>query len=106
MRPVQKLMTAAIAATACAAALSLPATTAAAETDKPRATSFAPDFYNREVDKYLDYIARMSPENRSKLMQMQDKLMQMEMDQKKMDMEMTKAKRDIEMFILIYGGGK
>jgi hypothetical protein len=94
-------------ATACATALSISTQAAAAEGEVHRQTSFAPDFYNREVDKYLEYIARMSPENRTKLMQMQDKLMQMEMDQKsammKMEMEIAKMRRDMEMFIINSG---
>jgi hypothetical protein len=62
----------------------------------------APDefFYNR--------IARMSAEDRAKLMAMQDKLMQMEMDQKmammKMDNEKARMRRDLEMFILSHAG--
>jgi len=68
-----------------------------------RGSGFAPDFYSRELDQYRDYIARMTPENRAKLMAMQDKLMQMEMDHKsammKMEMEMAKARRDMEFFI-------
>jgi hypothetical protein len=67
------------------------------------------DFYKSMTAQYRDYIARMSPENRAKLMAMQDKMMQMEMDQKstqmKMEMEVAKAKRDIELFILTFGRG-
>jgi hypothetical protein len=104
---LKQLVAAGLIATAGAAALPSSALAAADESPTQRGFGFAPDFYNRELDRYRDYIARMTPENRAKLMQMQDKLMQMEMDQKsammKMEMEMTKARRDMEFFILNSG---
>ena len=95
-----KLLASGLIATAAVAGL--PATALA--DDVP--AGYGTDYYRSTVSQYRDYIARMSADNRTKLMAMQDKLMQMEMDQRKTDMEMMKAKRDIEMFILIYGGGK
>ncbi len=103
MQTFRKLLAAGLIATAAVAAL--PAT-ALAGTGEDSQFGSGTDFYRSMVSQYRDYIARLSTDNRGKLMAMQDKLMQMELDQKKMDMEMTKAKRDIEMFILIYGGGK
>jgi len=62
------------------------------------------------VTEYRDFIARMSPENRTKMMAMHDKVMQMEMDQKsmqmKMGMDLAKARRDLELFILSNSGGR
>jgi hypothetical protein len=55
------------------------------------------------VSQYREYIAKMSPENRAKMLAMYDKVMQMEMDMKsaqmKMDMDLAKARRDLELFI-------
>jgi len=62
------------------------------------------DFYKSMVSEYREYIAKMSPADRAKLMAMQDKLMQMEMDKQstdmKMDMEIAKMKRDMQMMII------
>ncbi len=103
MLTFKKLLAAGLIATAAAAAL--PATALASPGEDAQFGS-GTDFYRSMVSQYRDYIARLSTDNRTKLMTMQDKLMQMELEQKKMDMEMAKAKRDIEMFVLIYGGGK
>ncbi len=103
MLTFKKLLAAGLIATAAAVALPAQALAGAGE---DASYGYGTDYYRSMVSQYRDYIARLSADNRTKLMAMQDKLMQMEMDQKKMDMEMTKAKRDIEMFILIYGGGK
>jgi replicative superfamily II helicase len=107
MNPIQRLAGVALVAAAGAFALAAPSFAAIEDAASWRDTSFAPDYYNREIDKYRDYIARMSPENRAKLAAMQDKLMQMEMDHKmatmKMDMEMAKARRDMELFIIQSG---
>jgi len=104
---LNQLIAAVLIATAGAAALPSSALAAADEPPAQRGSGFAPDFYSRELDQYRDYIARMTPENRAKLMAMQDKLMQMEMDHKsammKMEMEMAKARRDMEFFILNSG---
>ena len=107
MQSLKRLIAAVLIATSGAAALYSSALAAADESPAPRGSGFAPDFYNREADQYRDYIARMSPENRAKLMAMQDKLMQMEMDHRsmmmKMEMEMAKARRDMQFFILNSG---
>src|SRR6266478_306768 len=107
MQSLNRLIAAVLIATAGATALPSSALAAADEPPAHRGSGFAPDFYNRELDQYRDYIARMTPENRAKLMAMQDKLMQMEMDHKsmmmKMEMEMAKARRDMEFFILNSG---
>jgi hypothetical protein len=99
MHSLKQLVAAGLIAMSGAAALS---SSAFAATDER--TGYGTDFYRSMTMEYRDYIARMSPENRAKLMAMQDKLMQMEMDQKstmmKMDMEMAKARRDIDLFIL------
>jgi succinate dehydrogenase/fumarate reductase flavoprotein subunit len=106
MKTLQHCIVAGLIAAGTAAAFVLPVTAAADESIE-RGSSFAPDFYNREVGQYHAYIARMSPENRAKLMAMQDKIMQMEMERKsmmmKMDMELEKAKRDMDFFILNAG---
>lgn len=66
-----------------------------------------PDFYAWRMQNYQTQIMHMSPDNRMKLMAMQDKLMQMEMDHAsmtmKMEMETAKMRREIEMFILTAG---
>jgi hypothetical protein len=103
MQTLKKLIAAVLIATAGGTVL---ATSAFAAGDEPSQRGFVhgTDYSAFQMDQYHTYIAHMSPENRSKLMAMQDKLMQMEMDHKmmdmKMDMEMAKAKRDIEMFII------
>jgi hypothetical protein len=80
-------------------------TFALAASDEPAQHGYVhgADYSMFQMDRYHEDIAHMSPEDRSKLMAMQDKLMQMEMDhassQMKMDMEMAKAKRDMQMFI-------
>jgi hypothetical protein len=89
---------------AAAGASILPSLAFAAGDEPPqRGFVHGSDYGAFQMEQFHDYIARMSPENRSKLMAMQDKLMQMEMDHKmmdmKMDMEMAKAKRDLDMFI-------
>jgi hypothetical protein len=107
MQNMKQLVAALLIATAGTVAQALPVRAAADEAPARPDIGFAPDFYVKEVNQYRDYIARMSPENRTKLMAMQDKLMQMEMDRKsatmKMDMEMAKARRDMELFILSSG---
>jgi hypothetical protein len=64
------------------------------------------DFIKSMVSQYRDYIAKMSPENRAKMLAMHDKVMQMEMDMKsaqmKMDMDLAKARRDLELFIMTH----
>ncbi|MBV8634092.1 MAG: 50S ribosomal protein L29 [Burkholderiaceae bacterium] len=61
------------------------------------------DYARWQMEQYHSEIAHMSADERSKLMAMQDKLMQMEMEHAtaklKMDMELAKARRDIEMYI-------
>jgi hypothetical protein len=76
----------------------LSASAGAGEPSGQRSSGFAPDFYNREVDRYREYIARTTPENRAKSMVMQDKLMHTEMDRKStpMKMDVTKVGRDKE----------
>ena len=106
MKNFKQFLAAGAIAAIGATALALPSV-AAADESAERGSSFAPEFYNREVGQYHAYIARMSPENRAKLMAMQDKIMQMEMERKsmmmKMDMELEKAKRDMDFFILNSG---
>lgn len=61
------------------------------------------DYATYQMEQYHNEIEHMTPDERSKLMAMQDKLMQMEMDhaaaKMKMEMESAKAQRDIQMFI-------
>jgi hypothetical protein len=106
---MKRLAIAGLVATSVGVALPV---TAATQDMEPPQTGFVrgPDSYTwrmEELSQYRAYIQHMSPENRMKLMGMQDKMMQMEMDHKstmmKMDMEMAKARRDIEMFILSAG---
>jgi hypothetical protein len=84
----------------------LPARAHAAEDEAPAQHGFVhgEDFYAFRMEHYRDLIMRMSPDDRSKLMAMQDKVLQMEMDKQsavmKMDMEITKMKRDMEFFVL------
>jgi hypothetical protein len=107
MNSLKQLLVTGLIAAAGTAALSLPLAATAADASPEHGASFAPEFYNREVGQYHAYIARMSPENRAKLMAMQDHIMQMEMERKstmmKMDMEMEKARRDMDFFILNSG---
>lgn len=80
-------------------------TLALAGSSQPQQQGFAhgADYAMYLMEQNHDEISRMSPEDRSKLAAMQDKLMQMEMDHEavemKMAMEMDKAKRDLQMFI-------
>jgi hypothetical protein len=105
MQVLKKLIVAGLIATAGVAALP---SLAFADSGEFRIGG-STDFYRSMTAEYRDYIARMSPENRAKLVVMHDKLMQMEMEQKsmqmKMEMELAKAKRDMELFILTYGKG-
>ena len=101
MQVLKKLIVSSLIAMASVAAL---APSALAGPDDRFIGNGSTDSYRSMVTEYREYIARMSPENRAKLMTMQDKMMQMEMDQKstqmKMEMDMAKARRDIELFIL------
>jgi len=102
MKNVKRLIVAGLIATAGVAALS----TSAFAADEPQQHGFArgPEFSEWRMEQYRDMIARMTPEDRMKLMAMQDKVMQMEMEQKsmmmKMEMDIMKAKRDMEFFVL------
>ena len=84
----------------------MPMVAAAATGTETSGSAYAngPDWIGWRLESYRNYVAQMSPENRTKLAAMQDKLLQMEMDQKsammKMDMEIAKTRRDMEMFIL------
>ena len=81
MKSLKQLLVAGLIATCGAATPVLPSLAIASEPTESESgfAPFAPDLYNREVAQYHAYIARMSPENRAKLMAMQDKIMQMEM---------------------------
>src|SRR6266478_5338133 len=98
MQVLKQLVAVVLIATTGAAALPSSALAGADEPSAQRGSGFAPDFYNREQDRYHYYIAGKRPENRGKSMVMQDKLMHTEMDRKStpMKMEMTKAGRDME----------
>jgi len=102
MQTFKQFVLTALIATAGVTALP---TLAAAAVNEPQQQGFAhgADYATFQMDRYHDEIAHMSTEDRSKLMAMQDKLMQMEMDQAsahmKMEMEIAKAKRDMQMFI-------
>jgi len=102
MQTIKQLVLAVLITTAGVTAIPTLALAAAGE---PQQQGFAhgADYATFQMDRYRDEIARMSPEDRTKLMAMQDKLMQMEMDQAsahmKMEMEMAKVKRDMQMFI-------
>jgi hypothetical protein len=97
MNKVRQLVGAGLLSIAIGAALSAPAFAQSAYAD-------GPDWIGPRLESYHNYIAQMSPDNRAKLMAMEDKLMQMEMDRKsstmKLDMEIAKARRDMQMFIL------
>src|SRR6266403_1690985 len=98
MQFLKQLVAAVLIATTGGAALPSSALAGADEPSGQRSSGFAPDFYNREVDRYREYIARTTPENRAKSMVMQDKLIHTEMDRKStpMKMEVTKAGGDME----------
>ncbi len=97
----QLLLTGALAA---AALVSLSPAAYAAQ-NEPAQTGFVHgvDYAMHQMDQYHTEIEHMSQDERSKLMVLQDKLMQMEMDHAaanmKMEMEEAKARRDIQMFI-------
>ena len=88
---------------ATAGATAIPTLALAAGEPLQQGFAHGADYATFQMDRYHDEISRMSPEDRTKLMAMQDKLMQMEMDQAsahmKMEMEIAKAKRDMQMFI-------
>src|SRR5271156_2772526 len=102
MYSLKQLLAASLIAGAGFAAIASPAFAA---DNEPAQRGFAhgSDYATYQMEQYHSEIARMSPDERSKLMAMQDKLMQMEMDSAtaklKMDMEISKAKRDIEMYV-------
>jgi len=102
MQTLYRLIVAGLVATAGPAAL-LSMTAVSAQEPAQHGFARGTESYEYRMDQYHEAIAHMSPENRSKLMAMQDHIMQMEMDRKtsmaKMDMEMAKAKRDMEMFV-------
>ncbi len=104
---MNKLKQLIVAGLVAASALSaLPAM--AAESAEQQGFAHGPSYYAMQMEAYKADIARMTPEDRTKLVAMQDKLMQMEMDgatvKMKMDMEMAKMKRDIDMFVLTHSG--
>jgi hypothetical protein len=107
MYTLKQLFAASLIATS---AITILPTVAAAEPFNQEQQGFAhgPSYYIMQMDAYKAEIARMSPEDRTKLVAMQDKLMQMEMDgassKMKMEMEMGKMKRDIDMFVLTHSG--
>lgn len=107
MNAFKQLVVASLIATA--GMIALPGTALAGQ-EYGSQSSFVhgPDYYSYQMEKYNEQIARMSQEDRAKLMAMQDKLMQMEMDhassEMKMEMDTAKAKRDIEMFIVSASG--
>lgn len=102
MKTLKQLVITTVLATASLAAFSTP--TFAAQEETPQ-NSFVrgADYAMYLMNRYHTEIESMSPEDRSKLTAMQDKLMQMEMDQgaakMKMEMEIAKTERDIQMFI-------
>jgi len=103
MKSMKQLFAAGLLATGGLAAFS---SSALAADSEPPQHGFVNgvDYAMYQMDQYHGEIEHMSQEDRSKLMAMQDKLMQMEMDhaaaKMKMEMETTKAQRDIRMFIL------
>jgi hypothetical protein len=103
MTYLKKLIAVALISTA--GAVALPSVAFAAAEDFG-----STDAVKSMVTEYRDFIARMSPENRAKMMAMHDKVMQMEMDQKsmqmKMAMDLAKARRDLELFILSNSGAR
>lgn len=103
MTSLKQLLMAAALATAGFAAF---APAASAAQNEPSQTGFVhgADYASYQMDQYRKEIEHMSQDERTKLMALQDKLMQMEMDHAaatmKMEMETAKARRDIQMFIL------
>src|SRR5258706_4583048 len=71
MQFLKQLVAAVLIATTGGAALPSSALAGADEPSAQRGSGFAPDFYNREQDRYHDYIAGKRPENRGKSMVMQ-----------------------------------
>jgi uncharacterized protein involved in copper resistance len=102
MKSLKQILAAGLIATAGLAALSSPVLAAESEPAQ-RGFVHGPDYAMYQMDQYHSEIEHMSQEDRSKLMAMQDKLMQMQMDHAsakiKMEMESAKAQRDIQMFI-------
>ena len=102
MKSLKQILVAGLLATAGLASLTSPAYAAQNE---PSQSGFVrgTDYALYQMNQYHSEIENMSQEDRSKLMVMQDKLMQMEMDHEaakmKMEMETAKAQRDIQMFI-------
>ncbi|HEX7644656.1 MAG TPA: hypothetical protein VF472_20835 [Burkholderiaceae bacterium] len=102
MNSMKHLMLAGVLATAGFVVL---APAAMAAQNEPAQTGFVrgTDYAMYQMDQYHADIEHMSQEERSKLMVLQDKLMQMEMDHAaasmKMEMETAKARRDIQMYI-------
>jgi hypothetical protein len=102
MQTLKKLAATGLIAAAGTAAL-LSTTVSFAQAPQQHGFAQGPEFYEWRMAQYHDANSRISPENRSRLTAMQDKLMQMAMDHRsmmiKMEMEIAKAKRDMEMFI-------
>lgn len=102
MKPFKQILTAGLLAAAALTSFSLPAA-AAQEEPSQRGFVRGTDYSLYQMNLYHSEIENMSQEDRSKLMAMQDKLMQMETDhaaaKMKMDMETEKTQRDIQMFI-------
>ena len=102
MKSLKQLMLAGVLATAGFVAL---APAAQAAQNEPAQTGFVhgANYASYQMDQYHTEIEHMSQDERSKLMVLQDKLMQMEMDHAaasmKMEMEEAKARRDIQMYI-------
>ncbi len=102
MTSLKQLLIAATLATAGFVAL-VPAASAAQ--NEPAQSGFVrgTDYASYQMDQYHAEIEHMTQDERSKLMVLQDKLMQMEMDHAaaslKMEMETAKARRDIQMYI-------
>lgn len=69
------------------------------------------DYFRGHVAEYRDRLEKMTPEERSKMMAMQDRIMKMEMDfrsqvtkmQTDHAMEMAKARRELDLFMLGIG---
>ena len=102
MQSFKKLLAAGLIAGASLTAIATPVFAAEAEPAQ-RGFVHGSDYATYQMDQYHSEISRMSAEQRTKLMAMQDKLMQMEMDNAaaklKMDMDVAKAKRDIDMYV-------
>jgi len=100
MKLLKQILVAGLMATAGFAAL--PALAAEGEPTQHGFVHGA-DYAMYQMEQYHSEIEHMSQDDRSKLMAMQDRLMQMQMDHAaaklKMEMEVAKSRRDIQMFI-------